>query len=127
MVISWCFADVGTSKSTAILRQLESHEALVPSIWPLEIANVLVVSERRRRIKPAETRRFLSLLVALPIRVDPTPAVHVFDIVLDIARKQKLSAYDAAYLDLSLREDIPLATLDRGLQKAAKRMTVEIL
>lgn len=95
-----------------------------PPIWPLEVANVLVLSERKRRLTTAESARFIAVLTALPITVDDQTSHRAFNEVLALARAHRLTAYDAAYLELASREGLPIATLDNGLRKAARRLGI---
>jgi predicted nucleic acid-binding protein len=88
----------------------------------LELANGLVVAERRRRITRAESTRFLGLVGELPIRIDQTSTLA--SSIIDLARDYELSAYEAAYLELALRLGHPLATLDQRLRSAADRAGV---
>lgn len=123
--MAWCFEDEADRYADGVLDRLVDESALVPPLWPLEIANVLVVAERRRRLRRSDSARFLELVGALPIAVDtatPNPS-HL----LAVAREHSLSAYDAAYLALAMREGIPLATRDRALGKAARRCGVALL
>lgn len=83
------------------------------------MANVLVVNERKKRITSADTVQFVKLLNELDIQVDRPPIMQPFGTTLLLARTYNLSAYDAAYLELALREGIPLATLDNRLRQAA--------
>src|SRR5512135_424260 len=92
---------------------------LVPRLWHLEIANVLLVGERRGRCTQADTTAWLSFLSGLPIVVDVATEAHAWTDALALGRQHGLSAYDAAYLELALREGIPLATLDARLEAAA--------
>ena len=122
--MAWCFEDEADRYADGVLDGLVEETALVPPLWPLEIANVLVVAERRRRLRKFDSARFLELVGALPIEVDtgtPDPS-HLFA----VAREHGLSAYDAAYLALAMREEIPLATRDRALGKAARRCGVSL-
>ena len=85
---------------------------------------MLIVAERRRRLRRSDSARFLELVGALPIEVDtatPDPS-HL----IAVAREHGLSAFDAAYLALAMREGIPLATRDRALGKAARRCGVSL-
>ena len=91
---------------------------LVPSHWPVEIGNGLVMAERRGRLKTDEIRRFLSLLKDLAITVDQGSFAYTMETIVPLARQHKLTVYDAAYLELGLREGIPRATLDRRLAEA---------
>jgi predicted nucleic acid-binding protein len=94
--------------------------AWVPALWALEIANGLMVGERRKRLQQADISRFLALLQGLTIVQDERSVTEMMTAVVPLAREHKLSAYDAAYLDVAIREDAPPATLDSGLRKAAK-------
>ena len=89
---------------------------MVPSLWWFEVRNILVVSERRKRIMEAGTTSFFRDLARLRIRVDREPEEVA---VMRFARAHRLSVYDAPYLELALRERSPLATLDKELADAA--------
>lgn len=125
--LSWCFEDESDASSLEVLERLVRDEALVPAIWPLEIANALLVGERRKRITSAKARTFLSHLAALPIVVEPVDLPRAFADVFALGKKHALSSYDAAYLELAVRASLPLATLDGGLRKAAKTAGVRLL
>ena len=99
---------------------------LVPAIWSLEIANAVLVGERTKRLRQPEILRYTTLLESLSVLQDVQPAGDLVSNVLPLARKYSLSAYDAAYLELSMRQAAPLATLDGRLVKAAKRAGVAI-
>jgi predicted nucleic acid-binding protein len=126
VVMAWCFRDVGDGYADAVLDSLVDIEALVPGIWPLELANVLVAAERRGRLKETDSTRFLALLAELPLRVVQESPKRVTGEILALARATGLSSYDASYLDLAMREGEPLATLDQGLRKAAVKVGVEL-
>lgn len=117
--MAWCFSDETSPRADAVLAALEEEEAVVPNHWPLEVANVLAVAERRQRIAAARSDNFLEYLNSLPIAVDDQSPQKAFDAVLPLARRWRLSAYDAAYLELALRLRCPLASLDAGLNEAA--------
>lgn len=127
VVMAWYFEDEANDFTTAILQHLSAGEALVPSIWPLEAANVLLVGERRGRSSEARTCRFIALLDALPIRVDAATSQQAFSGILTLAREMGLSTYDAAYLELAMRAGVPLATQDRALKVAAEKCGVGLL
>lgn len=111
----------------AVLRQLLSMEAVVPNLWHLEVANVLVNAERQGELSTAEREHFLVQLESLPILVDEQTARQAFHRTLVLAAAYRLSSYDAAYLELSIRESLPLATLDKSLRAAAKKAKVKLL
>lgn len=129
VAFSWCFpADPteNTPYSRAVLQHLEVADALVPEVWPFEIANIIFVSfPKRKRISEAQLREFLDTLKALPIRVDRRDLWS--NLALEsLARQHNLAAYDAAYLELAERRSIPLATADEGLKKAARACGVTL-
>jgi len=124
VTMAWCFDDEATDQTDGVLDRLQQEEAVVPGIWQLEVANVLLVAERRRRITEAQAARFLDLLSRLPIRVaSPTDSVAV----LAAGRGHDLSAYDATYLVLAERLDAPLATLDDKLRSGCRAAGVLLI
>ncbi|HEX5501830.1 MAG TPA: type II toxin-antitoxin system VapC family toxin [Thermomicrobiales bacterium] len=127
MTMTWCFITEATAETRAMLRRVRAEGAVVPAIWPLEVANALIVGERRQRLTQAETAAFGQLLVALPIRIEELPVARALGAVLALGRQQGLSAYDAAYLELAAREGLPLATRDARLRDAAARIGVPLL
>ena len=127
VVMSWCFEDASSQYADAILGSLEVSTAIVPSIWLLEIGNVLLVAERKKRLSEADSARFIALLTELPIAIEQEPPGRMFKEILALAREHRLSSYDASYLDLAMRRGLPIATLDNGLISAAKRVQVPIV
>ena len=128
VAVAWCFDDETTKFTEGVLDLISAGaEALVPSIWPLEISNALLVAERRKRIALAKVTALLFRIAGLPINVTRTDSKQAFEQILPVAQQQGLSQYDAAYLELAVREGLPLATLDGELQRAAKATGVELL
>lgn len=119
VAMSWCFEEEASDHADRVLDALEEGEAFVPSVWPLEVANVLVVAERRGRLKVGESARFLELLQSLPIFVEEVSLPRATGAVLSLARELDLSVYDASYLELAMRSGVALATHDQALAKAA--------
>lgn len=119
VTMGWCFESEADGYTDAALAALDDGEAVVPPLWALEVANVLLVAERRRRIARPDATRFLRLLGALPIVIAEPLAVQHLDRLLLLGRDHRLSAYDAAYLQLALERSLPLATRDRALRAAA--------
>jgi predicted nucleic acid-binding protein len=99
---------------------------LVPALWSIEITNAVLIAERRKRIKQAEIRRFVELLDGLTVIIDSQSVTESVSNILPLAREYGLSAYDAAYLDVAVRQGVPLATLDSALQKAGRKAGIEI-
>jgi len=126
VAIAWCFPDEQDDYSQAVLDALASQQAFVPDLWRLEVANTLLVGERRKRSTRADTVAWLGFLSSLPITVDEETRTHAFGDTLSLARDHHLSAYDAAYLELSMRRGLPLATLDDKLKAAARAVGVAI-
>ena len=126
VAMAWCFEDETNPYADAVLDSLIDNAALAPSIWPLEVGNVLLVAERRDRISQPDSMRFLELLSSLPIKIESFSEQRMFEAVLNLARNLGLSSYDASYLDLAMQTGLKLATLDQSLRKAADRCGVAI-
>jgi len=126
VTLSWVFEDESTPYTDRVLEALSNKVAVVPLIWPLEVGNGLLVAERRRRLTHAESVQFLNLLSQLSIRVEYFTLESMLGKILELARKARLSSYDASYLELSMQLGLPLATKDKVLLEAAKRCGVKI-
>ena len=127
---SWCFPGDPTEDtpySRRILSKLATDDAIVPEIWAFEIANIIFVAfNKRKRINQKQIDEYLMRLKALPIRVEFNDVWA--NIALESqARKWNMPAYDAAYLDLALRKQIPLATTDDDLRKTAQAEGIAVL
>ena len=127
VVLIWCFKDETNQYADAILDSLEVSTAVVPSICPLELANALLVAERKKRLSKADSARFVTLLTELPIMIEQEPPERMLKDILTLAREYQISSYDASYLDLAMRKGLPIATLDNELIAAAKLIQVPIL
>ncbi len=125
--LPWCFADEATEATNALLTRLRTgDEGIVPAHWPVEVANALLIAVRRTRIPPEDVHQFLEDLEVLPIRVDTTTKNLVRAGVFPLAEQYELTVYDAAYLELAIRQNLPLATLDDDLRKAARAAGVSL-
>jgi predicted nucleic acid-binding protein len=100
---------------------------MVPSIWPLEVSNFLLLGERRQRVTYTKTTRFVQVLQELPISIDSETVSAALDAVLRLGREYDLTSYDAAYLELAMRRRLPLATLDERLTTAARQAGVALV
>ncbi len=109
-----------------VLQSLENQEALVPNLWHLEAANVLLNAEKRSDITLGEIEGFIAQLENLPIHIDHLTAQQSFSRTLTLGRTYNISSYDASYLEIAIREAIPLATLDKNLVKAASAANVRL-
>ncbi|RUL84020.1 type II toxin-antitoxin system VapC family toxin [Tautonia sociabilis] len=126
VTMTWCFPDEHDTYAEDVLKALPGAAAAVPSLWSLEVGNILLVGERRGRISQADTATFIGLLEGLPILIDGETSEHAMRASLDLARAQNLSVYDASYLELAMRRGLPIATLDGKLKAAAAAVGVAI-
>jgi predicted nucleic acid-binding protein len=126
-VLAWCFEDEGGAEADAQIEKVAAEGAAVPGLWSLEVANGLVTGERRGRIKPAESAAFVAMIEELPIVADRATAARALHETMSLAREHRLTAYDAAYLELAMRLGLPLVTGDRSLRAAAERVGVALL
>jgi predicted nucleic acid-binding protein len=120
--LAWCFEDEASEAGDRLFRR-----AVVPPLWHLEIAHIVLSAERRRRLTQTEAQGYLDLLRQLRIDTDAAPPERARADTLHLAREQALSVYDASYLDLAMRRRLPLATLDTGLQRAARAVGVDLI
>lgn len=126
LTLAWYFSDEADPYADAVAQGLATREAVVPSLWRLEIANTLVVGERRKRSTEAQASAFLARLESLPIVIDDETDARAWSETLRLARTHTLSAYDAAYLELAMRRGLPLASLDDQLRVAARAVGVPL-
>ena len=127
MTLSWCFIDETTPYSRAVLASLLTTYAVAPALWPFEVANSLAIAERRQRINQNQVAEFLEALRRLPLQVERRESVWLCQSLIRLARELRLTAYDAAYLDLAQRENLPLATMDKDLQEAGRSIGIAAL
>ena len=128
VTMRWFFGD-GKPQELAyagkVLDAMKGAIALVPVTWGLEVANVIAKAEAKALVMEARSRAFLEMLEGVDIEVDTATFAHALSDTLQLARRYKLSAYDASYLELALRWGIPLTTIDGDMQKAAKKAGVK--
>lgn len=124
----WFFGDGKPNElayASKVLDAIKRENALVPVTWGLEVANVITRAEAKTLVTEARSGAFLEMLDDMDITVDTATFARALSDTLQLARRYKLSAYDASYLELALRMGMPLATLDEDLQKAAKKAGVK--
>jgi predicted nucleic acid-binding protein len=126
VALSWCFADEASPDTDLLLDHVRDYGALVPGLWFLEVGNVLLQAERRGRIAAADVAVRLDLISALPIMVDQNTVGRAWTEVLHLARVERLTLYDATYLELAARRGLPLYTRDNALAGAARRQGVAV-
>ena len=126
VALCWFFRDEADPYADGVATKLTSTEAVVPSLWPLEVANAVLMGERRKRSTQDDAQRWITVLETLRITLDGETAARAWNDTLRLSRAQILSAYDAAYLELALRHGLPLATLDAGPKAAAQAVGVPL-
>ncbi len=127
MALKWFFIDEADDVSQRLFLRLSSGAAIVPELWPLEMTNALLAAERARRITSEDLVSAISRIQRLPIKIDGETASRAFSETLKLAREQTLTAYDAAYLELATRVNLPLATADRDLIRAARKLGANLV
>lgn len=125
--LAWIFPGEDTGATDAVLAEVAHQSAAALGLWPLEIANVLLLSERRRRIPRSERTQASRLPGELPINIDGQPAAQAFQTTLTLAAVRNPTAYEACYLELALRLGLPLATLDTPLTRLAEAVGVRLV
>ena len=127
VAVAWGFEDEDSAYAGKTLELLDNDTAVAPAVWPLEVANAILMGERRGLLSAADTARFLELLGGLPVAVEAAALSGALRVVLDVGREYGLTSYDAAYLELAMRRGLPLATLDGRLADAAGRAGVKLV
>jgi predicted nucleic acid-binding protein len=128
VTMRWLFGD-GTHSDQVYARQvldsIEDGNVIVPNIWCLEVANVIVRAESKYNLSEARSTEFIYLLQQMQLQIDTQSNMSSMNTILQLSRRYNLSSYDCSYLELAIREGIPLATLDDGLIKASKKAGIE--
>lgn len=127
VALAWCFADERTDRLIGLVRRVGAEGAVAPSLWRFEVANGLLMASRRGRMTTAELSASLRDQFTLPVEIDDGLDPAAWGSMLDLAQRFRLTAYDAAYLELALRRSLPLATLDAGLARAAQANAVPLV
>ncbi len=127
--MAWCFNDEATPFTETLLGRLASltDSAIVPALWLYEVVNVTGLAVRKGRITEDKARAFLDSLADLPIEIEDATRAQLFTSVLALVGRHKLTAYDASYLELAIRHDLPIAALDNALSKAAREAGVTLV
>lgn len=122
--MSWCFEDEADEYSEQVLRSLNEYKAIVPSLWILEVTNVLLTAEKHNRLNTADSVRFLQILDSLPVYISDCSFTTLE--LLGTARNYNLTSYDAMYLLLAMHEGLSMATKDKALINACNSAGVNI-
>ena len=117
----------GFEKANEVLILLKEGKAKVPTIWPLAVANVLCQTERLNKLTMIDVAEFKDFLSALPITIDGSTSLRAMNSIYVLAKTEQLTIYDAAYLEIAIRENLSLATFDKALKKAAKNNKINLL
>lgn len=124
IALSWLLTDESDPRAEAAFARYEEDSLLVPALWWFEMRNALVITERRGRINENQLSHALDMLASLPTSIDREP--HGSDVVV-LARRHRLSVYDASYLELAKRAGLPLASLDQPLLRACAAEKVPVV
>jgi predicted nucleic acid-binding protein len=127
ITMAWCFEDEATPATEEVLDQVVERNALVPSVWRFEVGNALQMAIRRKRITEIFRDDALAKLLAMPITVDPETDAYVWTTALRLSERFGLTLYDAAYVELAQRRNLPLASLDQEMRAAASALNIELL
>jgi predicted nucleic acid-binding protein len=126
VVTGWYLPEQATAYGQSVATRLESDKALVPTLWQLELANVLKAACTRGKLDLETARQILDALGRLPIEIDTSPAPGQRQL-FELAMRYQLSSYDAAYLELAMRHGLPIATQELHLKEAAMAAGVDVL
>jgi len=124
---AWYLIDEATAETDKLLMRTRLEPVVVPQLWHIELGNVLLQAERRKRVTAAQVTAALDEAALLPIETDNYMTSFAWKETLTLARAEKLTAYDATYLELAMRKGAALATRDETLREAAKRNGVAVL
>jgi predicted nucleic acid-binding protein len=128
IVLTWCFPDEESQKAQEVAERIVGGDrVIVPAFWRHEVLNALLVGEKRKRLTPELTQSFIDDLDRLPVDLDIPSSGVVFNTVQALCRKHGLTAYDAAYLEIAIREKNALATVDQDLRRASVSESVELI
>ena len=127
VALTWCFDDESAAVTEGIGRRVALETAVVPGIFHLELANILLLGERKRHITAEAISASLKRIDRMGIEDDEDTAANAWAATLELAQAEKLTSYDAAYLELALRLEADLATLDADLAEAARRRGLVVL
>ena len=127
VALAWALPRQQTARTKTLLDEATEHGALTTTLWPIEVANVLLIYERRKQMTTAERTSAIGFYSGLPIQIDDQTAARAWSTAFELALAHKLTVYDACYLELSLRTGLPLATLDQALCHAASACGVPVL
>jgi predicted nucleic acid-binding protein len=128
LAISWCLKDESLKLIESILDSFAlGTTAIVPSLWAWEVNNALLIAQRHGKLNNIQRHQEISFLKKLPIDIDEDAHHQVWSETTNLAQKHDLTVYDASYLELALRQGLPLGSLDKSLRIAAKKIGLKCL
>ena len=127
VALSWFLDDETAEDAWTVLDLVTREGAAVPVIWRFELANGMLMAERRRRMTANERASALTQLAGLPITVDRLGPAQAWRATVDFASRCRLTVYDAAYVEAAIRLEVPLATFDSAMRAAAASLSVPLL
>jgi predicted nucleic acid-binding protein len=127
VALAWCFDDEASTETDRLFERIRDDGGMVPGIWHLELSNVLLQAEKRGRISASAVAARLEIIAGWPIATDQETTARAWREILTLARTERLTTYDATYLELALRRALPLLTKDKELAAAARRLGVVVL
>lgn len=127
IAIAWLFDDEGAPEDDRLMDLVADHGAMVPGIWPSEVANTLLMAVRRRRLPERRSAELLERLMSLDLLIEVQSLFDVHSSVIPLAVENSLTVYDASYLALALKHGLPLASRDRALRRAAQAAGIAVL
>ncbi|PHS38239.1 MAG: VapC toxin family PIN domain ribonuclease [Robiginitomaculum sp.] len=127
VAIAWCIEDEATPQTDALLERIRDFGAYVPQLWGYEFTNVMLQANKRERLTDTQLFTIFELFENLPITIIADTEFLSFKTILALSQAENLTSYDAAYLDLAMTKNLPLATLDKALRRACKNVGVDVL
>lgn len=127
VAVEWFIEGKRAEEAKAVARRMLADTALVPQLWPLELSNVLSLAVRKGVISASERTAAFGVLRSMAVELDAQTSVHAWSRTVALSDGHRLTAYDACYLELAIRAQLPLATLDRALAEAARAEGVTVL
>jgi predicted nucleic acid-binding protein len=127
VAISWFMPDENGARARDLRTLVTDNGAVVPMLWPIELGNALVFAMRGQRMTPAQRAAAIEMMGELPIEIDADTLAKVWNDTLALADRFRLTLYDACYLELAQRRALPLATLDKELRAAARKLSMPLL
>jgi predicted nucleic acid-binding protein len=127
IVVAWLLVDERSPDAAGVARLIDEVETWVPQLFPIEIGNALLVAERRNRVSAKYVLEQLAALQRMPLRLDTETNTHIWGRTYELAKDEGLTVYDATYLELAIRREAQLATLDDALVQAAQRRGLTVI